>query len=972
MQMKSLACRVRWGLALVLALGVWLLIVGAVIASSPLGTGFTYQGFLKDDGSPANGAYDLEFRLFDAATDGAQVGTLVAHDDVSVTNGLFVVQLDFGTDAFNGDARCLEIGVSTDRATISPTLLAPRQALTAAPYALHAASTGALQGYPVTGAAPSDGQALVWSEGAWQAQAITGTVGVTAGTGLTLNTGLMSLLPAYQLPQMCGNGQVAKWNSSTWECAADSDTMYTAGLGLHLTANQFVVASDTVQARVSGTCGAGYAVRTVNQDGTVVCEPIPATFSGWALTGNAGTDPAANFIGTSDNVTFTVRANNAPVLQFIPNAASPNLIGGYGGNWLTPGVFGATIDGGGQSGNLNRVTDHFGVIGGGQNNQAGNNDDDLGNAHFVTIAGGWNNTASGESSTVGGGYHHTAGGSYATISGGANHIANGYASTVGGGFDNTAQGNYSFAAGRRAQALHQGAFVWADSTATDYTSTVTNQFAVRATGGVTFNTGSAPVQINGNLGLGIADPTERLAVRGNARVLGYDDPVARGFITTTTPHAPRAVTVAGQYAYVVSESGDSLSIFDISNPDAITARGVITTGLSVARAVAVAGDYAYVASYNNKRLVVFDVSDPDNIVWIGDTYVYGPMAVTVSGRYAYVVKYNNYLVIFDVSDPANPIAVGTINSNMNIPTSVFVSGRYAYVTNYYSPYLSIFDISDPGNIVPHGSTDTSLHVPYAVVVSGRYAYVASWWNGRLVAFDISDPDNPIYLDDINTNLGGAYSVAVAGDYAYVTSRNNDGLAVFDVSDPTNLIARGFTTANLDDPQSVFVAGRYAYVASAANNRLAVFDLNHLEAPTADIGSLHTGGLHVGESAIVGNNLIVQDGLNVGGDALIGGDVSVQGNLFAHVSVTTLTGSATLVTTQSGIVLVDNAAAATITLPDAASSKGLTFTIKRLTANAVTVASAGGTMDGTATQALAAQYDFITVISDGMNWYITGR
>ena len=60
------------------------------------------------------------------------------------------------------------------------------------------------------------------------------------------------------------------------------------------------------------------------------------------------------------------------------------------------------------------------------------------------------------------------------------------------------------------------------------------------------------------------------------------------------------------------------------------------------------------------------------------------------------------------------------------------------------------------------------------------------------------------------------------------------------------------------------------------------------------------------------------------------------------------------------------------LPDASSSAGLTFTLKRLTANTVTIASAGGTIDGVATQALTAQYDFITVVSDGTNWYITGR
>jgi hypothetical protein len=203
----------------------------------------------------------------------------------------------------------------------------------------------------------------------------------------------------------------------------------------------------------------------------------------WALTGNAGTTAGTNFVGTTDNQALELKVNNIRVLRLEPGT-SPNLIGGYSGNWITAGIFGATIDGGGQSGNLNRVTDHLGVIGGGQNNQAGNNDVDLGNAHFATIAGGWNNTASGESSMIGGGYNNTANGSYATVGGGAHNEATGYAATVSGGFDNTAQGNYSFAAGRRAQATLDGCFVWGDSTDADVTCTTANQFVARATGGM--------------------------------------------------------------------------------------------------------------------------------------------------------------------------------------------------------------------------------------------------------------------------------------------------------------------------------------------------------------------------------------------------------------------------------------------------------------------------------------------------------
>ena len=38
---------------------------GKLQAQIPLGTGFTYQGFLMDSQRPANREYDFEFRLFD-------------------------------------------------------------------------------------------------------------------------------------------------------------------------------------------------------------------------------------------------------------------------------------------------------------------------------------------------------------------------------------------------------------------------------------------------------------------------------------------------------------------------------------------------------------------------------------------------------------------------------------------------------------------------------------------------------------------------------------------------------------------------------------------------------------------------------------------------------------------------------------------------------------------------------------------
>ncbi len=103
---------------------------------APVNTTFTYQGRLSDGGSPANGAYDLRFSLFDAASGGAQVGSAQALNDVTVADGYFTVALDFGAAAFKGDARWIVAEVRAGASTGSYTTLSPRTQLASVPYAL--------------------------------------------------------------------------------------------------------------------------------------------------------------------------------------------------------------------------------------------------------------------------------------------------------------------------------------------------------------------------------------------------------------------------------------------------------------------------------------------------------------------------------------------------------------------------------------------------------------------------------------------------------------------------------------------------------------------------------------------------------------------------------------------------------------------------------------------------------------------
>src|SRR5438128_6566290 len=81
----------------------------AVGPLTALGSGFAYQALLTDGGNLANGQYDFTFALFDATSGGNQIGTTRTLTNQTVSNGLFVVTLDFGNNAFLGDARYLEI-----------------------------------------------------------------------------------------------------------------------------------------------------------------------------------------------------------------------------------------------------------------------------------------------------------------------------------------------------------------------------------------------------------------------------------------------------------------------------------------------------------------------------------------------------------------------------------------------------------------------------------------------------------------------------------------------------------------------------------------------------------------------------------------------------------------------------------------------------------------------------------------------
>ena len=99
----------------------------------PLSSEFTVQGQLTAAGQATTSTADFQFALFGEVSGGTQVGSTIARSNVVLNSGAFTVSLDFGTDAFRGDARWLEISVRSPAGVGGFTTLAPRQALTSTP-----------------------------------------------------------------------------------------------------------------------------------------------------------------------------------------------------------------------------------------------------------------------------------------------------------------------------------------------------------------------------------------------------------------------------------------------------------------------------------------------------------------------------------------------------------------------------------------------------------------------------------------------------------------------------------------------------------------------------------------------------------------------------------------------------------------------------------------------------------------------
>ncbi|MDQ8195822.1 tail fiber domain-containing protein [Coraliomargarita sp. SDUM461004] len=401
--------------------------------------------------------------------------------------------------------------------------------------------------------------------------------------------------------------------------------------------------------------------------------PVVIDSDGQLGTGVSG---APLMLGTSGNAALEFKPNNTLALRLLPGLSDgsgvANILGGYSGNSINTAAQGATISGGGLSGEANAITSNlasYAVIAGGRNNTASNVQ--------AVIGGGSGNVASAASSTVAGGRSNTASGEASTVSGGASNTASGENATVPGGVFNDAIGQNSFAVGGNAKAIHDGTFVWADTegeptVGAPFASTGRDQFLIRATNGV---------------GIGTNTPQADLEVAGTIRATSLEGDGVHPLLLSTETSQPMEIEVNGLRAFKI-QPGDASNDYVNNMTSGVGtasliggyAENVITPGLDGAT-ISGGGGYINFGGY---------ASLPNAIIGTGD---YG----TIGGGYAN-----------EVSGAAATIGGGRSNQAAGLLATVpggeynRADGKYSFASGRYAQALH------DGTFVWADSTNTSL------------------------------------------------------------------------------------------------------------------------------------------------------------------------------------------------------------------------------------------------------------------------
>ena len=247
-----------------------------------------------------------------------------------------------------------------------------------------------------------------------------------------------------------------------------------------------------------------------------------------------------------------------------------------------------------------------------------------------------------------------------------------------------------------------------------------------------------------------------------------------GTFTTSEPHDSEFYN-----DYMFIADGNSLLVYDISNPEKPRLRNKVTNFDKV-YGISILGERLYMAS-GPGWIYVLNISDPENPTKLQQfTYLNNANDVAVTEKYMYVADTNTGFLIFNLTNQTNPELAGkfyVLKSNISgtlqgwAGISIEVSGNYVFLSAEKRNGFYIVDVSDPEN--PQQVYHSLGKSVYDIAIQGNDVYLArADGTSEYNLLDVSNPYAPnttgiFFINEVKDRT--AIAIHPSGDYIYAAS-----------------------------------------------------------------------------------------------------------------------------------------------------------------------------------------------------------
>jgi hypothetical protein len=622
--------------------------------------------------------------------------------------------------------------------------------------------------------------------------------------------------------------------------------------------------------------------------------------SGWSITGNLGTSPPMNFIGTLDTGAFEIHldnlstdtfAGNHRVMRYETGTSSPNILGGSSHNFLISGLSGAAILSGGSASYPNIIRSDFSVVGGGEVNLI-----DTASTHSI----------------IGGGYYNYIGASYCFIGGGGGPADGGPSispavsadltesmsrtstsrfsdihegptysnramspwTVIGGGYDNIVYDTLASILG--------GAF----NTASGYASSISggvyhfnfSNFAVIGGGNTNMiDLFSDNSTIGGGIVNYIASSASTIGGGSNNNILDSNATIAGGYLNFIDLGSPYAFVGGGNSNYILGLSaviagGDSNSITN-NSPYAGILSGkhnlIQDTGAIIAGGDSnnVFASYSMVGAGQHNKI---DSSSNYSIIAEGssNTIIASQNAAIVGGANNSIDSNSTYSGILAGQDnilKGDHNMIGAGEANIINGSWLFIgSGQNDTLTGENSGigagYLS--SVTAAWSFLGSGEVNKIVGVGFSFMGSGQFNYIGAEFD-----FIGAGNQNSIFSGSSGIGAGNNNTIGVTSEWSFISAGyGNMALAT------NSFIGSG--TGNITDTGAMFEVGSYASIPGGQGLRTQSYAQTAMGFYNAHAGSTlndteaHTTAHMDDPLVIVGNGIPDSSYSTYVGDSLV--------------------------------------------------------------------------------------------------------